>query len=149
MFVHFLKSRWTLELSWKFFEKYKCPGTVFSPKLQMWFYWVAMFKKQLDYTMIFYLYLVCFIFSPSYSMFPFHLVHVFQHLHFFLVVLSQVFIKSSRKAFLYIVWETFFFLFPKYQTNVTLSFMLGMDIVYTPFWICRNGWKQNSPFCAF
>ena len=53
--------------------------------------------------MIFYLYLVCFTFSISYSVFPFHLVYVLQYLHlFFFDVLSQAFIKCSRKAFVYI-----------------------------------------------
>ena len=55
---------------------------------------------------IFYFYLVCCTFSISYSVLPFHLVYVFQFLHLFWVfffwwggVLSQVFIKCSRKAF--------------------------------------------------
>ena len=52
--------------------------------------------------MIFYFYLVSF-FSSSYSVLPFHLVYVFKFLHlFFVVVLSQVFIKHTRKAFVYI-----------------------------------------------
>ena len=37
----------------------------------------------------------------SYSVLVFHLVYVFQFLHLFFVVLSQVFIKCSRKAFVY------------------------------------------------
>ena len=51
--------------------------------------------------MIFYFYLVCFTFSISYSVFSFHLVYIFQFLHFFLFfdALSQTFIKHSRKAF--------------------------------------------------
>ena len=50
---------------------------------------------------IFYFYLVCCIFSISYSVLPFHLVYVF-HLFFFSDVLSQDFIKHSRKVFVYI-----------------------------------------------
>ena len=53
--------------------------------------------------MIFYSYLVCFTFSISYSVLPFHLVYVFQFLHLFLFfnVLSQAFIKHSRKVYVY------------------------------------------------
>jgi len=40
-------------------------------------------QKQLDYTIIFYFYLVCFTFSISYSVLPIHLVYVFQFLHLF------------------------------------------------------------------
>ena len=49
-------------------------------------------------------YLVCFPFSISYSVLPFHLVYVFQfvHLFFLLMFISQTFIKCSRKAFVYI-----------------------------------------------
>ena len=55
----------------------------------------------------FYFDLGCFSFSISYSVLPFHLVYVFQFLHlfsffFFFDVLSQAFIKCSRKAFVYI-----------------------------------------------
>ena len=54
--------------------------------------------------MIFYFYLVCYTFSSSYLMLPFHLVYVFQFLYlfFFFDVLPQVFIKHTRKAFVYI-----------------------------------------------
>ena len=54
--------------------------------------------------MIFSFYLVCFTFSISYLVLPFHLVYVLQfpHLFIFFDVLSQVFIKYSRKAFVYI-----------------------------------------------
>ena len=51
--------------------------------------------------MIFYFYLVCYTFSISYSVLPFHLACVFQFLRFF-NVLSQAFIKYSRKAVVYI-----------------------------------------------
>ena len=51
-----------------------------------------------------YLYLVCFTLI-SYSVLPFHLVCVFQLCHlsffFFFYVLSQAFIKQSRKVFVY------------------------------------------------
>ena len=47
--------------------------------------------------MTFYFHLVCFNFSIFYSVLPFHLVYVFQFL-FFVVVLSEVFIKNRRKA---------------------------------------------------
>ena len=54
--------------------------------------------------MIFYFYLVCFTFYISYSVLPFHLVYILQFLHpfNFFDVLSQAFIKYSRKAFVYI-----------------------------------------------
>ena len=55
--------------------------------------------------MTFYFSLVCFTFSISYSVLPFHLVPVLQFLHlspFFLDVLSQAFKKHSRKTFVYI-----------------------------------------------
>ena len=51
--------------------------------------------------MIFYFNLFYFTFSITYSLLSFHLVYVFQYLHFFLLffdVLSQTFIKHSRKA---------------------------------------------------
>ena len=48
--------------------------------------------------MIFHFYLVCFTFSISCSVLPFHLVYVFQFLHLLFCVLSQAFIKCSRKA---------------------------------------------------
>ena len=48
-------------------------------------------------------YLVCFTFSISYSVLPFHLVYVFWFLHLFLFFLFLMFfIKCSRKALLYI-----------------------------------------------
>ena len=51
--------------------------------------------------MTFYFYLVCFTFFCQ--VLPFHLVYVFQFLHFvFFNVLSQAFIKHSGKAFVYI-----------------------------------------------
>ena len=90
----------------EFFEEYKCPGIVFlflfcqssrcdskeEPCL-----------KQLDYMTIFYLYLVCFTFSISYSGLPFHLVcfPIFPSL-FFSVFLSQAFFKFSRNVYVYI-----------------------------------------------
>ena len=53
--------------------------------------------------MIFYFYLVSFTFSLSYSVFPYHLVYVLQSLHLSLFyVLSQAFIKCSKKAFVYL-----------------------------------------------
>ena len=43
---HFLKFRCISELSWDFFEKYKCLGTaVFYLELQIYFSWAAMFKN--------------------------------------------------------------------------------------------------------
>ena len=55
----------------------------------------------LDYMMIFYFYLIYFKFFISYSMPPMHLAYVFQfpHLFFCSAVLSQAFIKCSRKAY--------------------------------------------------
>ena len=52
--------------------------------------------------MIFFFYLVSFIFSISYSMLPFHSVYSLQFLHLFFNIVSQAFIKCSRKAFVYI-----------------------------------------------
>ena len=50
--------------------------------------------------MIFHFCVVCFTFSTSYSVPSFHLVYVFQFHHLcFFYVLSQAFIKHSRKAF--------------------------------------------------
>ena len=57
--------------------------------------------KQLDYMMIIYFYLICFTFSISYSVLPFHLVYVFQYLHLlfffmlFLKLLSSIVEKLS------------------------------------------------------
>ena len=68
-----------------------------SPELQM-FLMSSHVLKQLDYMMIFYFYLVCFTFSISYLVLPFHLVYVLQFLHLFFVnVRSQSFIKCNRK----------------------------------------------------
>ena len=58
----------------------------------------CMLKKQLDYMRIFYFYLVCFTFSISYSMLPFHLACVFQSIFYFFSVLSQAFINCNRKS---------------------------------------------------
>ena len=58
--------------------------------------------KQLDCMKIFYFYLVCFTFSISYSELPFHLTYFPippSLLFFYFEVLSQAFIKHSRKAF--------------------------------------------------
>ena len=43
--------------------------------------------------MVFYFHLVCFTFSISYSVFPFHLVSVFQFLHLFLLFFLMFFLK--------------------------------------------------------
>ena len=51
--------------------------------------------------MIFYFSLVCFTFSISYSVLPFSLFSNFS-ITFLFDVLSQAFIKHSRKAFVYI-----------------------------------------------
>ena len=57
-------------------------------------------KTKLDSMMIFYFYLVCFTFSISYSVLPFHLVYFpISPSVFFFYVLSQA--KYSRKAFAY------------------------------------------------
>ena len=63
-----------------------------------------MFKNNWTIWGSFYFYLVCLTFSISYSVLPFHLVDVFQFLQLFIFfdVLSQAFIKHSRKAFVYI-----------------------------------------------
>ena len=50
--------------------------------------------------MIIFYFLPSFTFSVSYSVFPFHLVYVFQSSPFF-DVLSQAFIKCSRKTSVY------------------------------------------------
>ena len=61
--------------------------------------------------MIFYFYPVCFTFSISYLVLPFHLVYVLQFLHlFFFNVRSQAFIKCSRKlSYTYICISSFQF----------------------------------------
>ena len=52
---------------------------------------------------IVYLYLVCFIFSISYSVLPFHLVYVLQFLHlFFFYVLPQGFLSTETLLYTYI-----------------------------------------------
>ena len=43
--------------------------------------------------MVFYFYLVCFTFSVSYSVPPFHLVYVLQFLHLFLLFFLMFFLK--------------------------------------------------------
>ena len=52
--------------------------------------------------MIFYFSLVCFTFSISYSVLPFHLVCFPISPSLFCLMFSQAFIKHSRKAFVYI-----------------------------------------------
>ena len=56
------------------------------------------------------LYLVCFSFSISHSVLPFHLVYVLQYIQYFLGVLFQVFIKHCRKALVYIIYMLYSFL---------------------------------------
>ena len=56
--------------------------------------------------LIFHFYLVCFTFSISYSVLPFHLVYILQFLCLFslsLFMFSQAFIKFNRTAFV-CVW---------------------------------------------
>ena len=80
--------------------------------------------KQLDYMMIFYFYLVCFIFSISYSALPFHLVYVLQFLHLSFVFSSLY--KYSLKAFVYIhsmqicILENLSFCLKNYDTVIPL-----------------------------
>jgi len=75
--------------------------------------------------MIFYFYLVGFTFSISYSVLPFHLVCVFQFLHlfcFFFDVLSQAFIKHSRKTFVYI-YKYYIYMLENMNFCLTKKFM--------------------------
>ena len=96
-----------IRITLNFFEKYKYPCTaLFSPvQNSRYISNEQLCLEQLDYMMILYFYLVCFTFSISHSMLPLHLVYGFQFTHlslsFFFNVLSQAFIKHSRKAFLY------------------------------------------------
>ena len=68
-------------------------------------YIITIVRYFLDYMMIFYFYLIYFKFFfkffISYSVPPMHLAYVFQfpHLFFCSAVLSQAFIKCSRKAY--------------------------------------------------
>ena len=82
-----------------------------------------MFKTNM---MIFYFYLVCFTLSISYSVLPFHLVYVLQFLHLlfsFFDVLSQAFIKYSRKAFVYIYINTYIYFRKLMNFCLTKKFM--------------------------
>ena len=77
---HFLQSRCISELSWNFLKNANVQVLLFFSKVPDMFLLSSHVQKQLDYMMIFYFYLVCFTFSISYSMLPFHLVYVFQFL---------------------------------------------------------------------
>ena len=97
---HFLKSRCISELSWNFLKNTNVQVFLFFSRAPDIF---LMSSHALDYMTLFYFYLVSFTFSISYSVLPFQVVYVFQFLHlfFFFDVLSQAFIKCSRKAFLH------------------------------------------------
>ena len=89
----------------EFFEKYQCWVLLFSRSPDM-FLMSIHFWKQLGHMRIFYFYLVCFIYSISHSVIPFHLGLCFpvspSLLFVVAVVLSQAFIKHGRKVFVYI-----------------------------------------------
>ena len=93
------------------FEKYNAQLLLFFTRAPDMFLTSSHVLKQLDYMMIFYFYLVCFTFSISYLVLPFHLVYVLQFLHlFFFNVRSQAFIKCSRKlSYTYICISSFQF----------------------------------------
>ena len=102
---HFLKSRCISELSWYFFEKYKCSGIAFFLQSSRYASTEQPCLKQMDYMTILYFYLVCFSFVISYSELPFHLLmfpnfsissFFFSFLKFFLKTLS-----SKVEKFLY------------------------------------------------
>ena len=96
---HFLKSRCISELL-EFLKNKNAQVLLFFFRAPDMFLMSSHVWKQLNYMMIFYFYLVCSTFSVSYSVLPFHLVcfPVSPSLFFF-DVLSQVFIKYSRKTF--------------------------------------------------
>ena len=98
---HFLKSSCISELSWNFLK---------NTNSQVWHFpqsarYVSNKQSCLKTTglmMIFYL--VCFTWSVSYSVLPFHLVYVLNFsisLFFVFDVLSQAFTKCNKEAFLY------------------------------------------------
>jgi len=107
-----------------FFEKYKCPGIAFFLQSsryvsneQPWLKATGLYDDLL-------LYLGCFTFSISYSVLPFHLVYVFQFLHLLFCVLSQAFIKCSRKAFVYMYIDSMYMYFRKLNNFCLLLLLL-------------------------
>ena len=86
----------------EFFEKYQCSGIAFllqSSKYVSNEYSCLKTTGLYDYLLLL---SSLFHFFISYSVLPFHLVYVLQFLHLFFYVLSQAFIKHSKKAFVYI-----------------------------------------------
>ena len=82
--------------------------------------------------MIFFFHPVCFTFSISYSVLPFNLlvyVSQFLHLSFFSDVLSQAFIKHSRKAFVYIYINSMHNIYLRKFINFCLTKLYLFDLV--------------------
>ena len=106
------KIQMLIRIFFEIFEKCRCGGTAFYLQRSGCISNEPPCLKTTGYMMTFYFYLVCFNFSISCSVF--HLVYVFQFLSlfFFFDVLSQAFIKHSRKVlctYIYIFQKTYDF----------------------------------------
>ena len=80
--------------------------------------------------MVFYFYLVCFTFSISYSVLPFHLAYVFQFLQlFFSLDVLLIFIKHSRTVFVYIYINNMYiiYIFQKRWFFAKLKYLIPFD----------------------
>ena len=103
--VSLFKTQMLIRIIFKFLEKHKCPGIafIFFSRAPDMFLMSSHVKKKTGLYDDLYFYLVCFTFSISYSVLPFHLVFQFLHLSFLFLfdVLYQIFIKCGRKAFVY------------------------------------------------
>ena len=108
---HFLKPRWYQNYLGIFWEIQMSRYYFYFTRAPDMFLRSSHIYKQLDDMRIFSFCLVCFTFSISYSEFPFHLI-LFSNFSIssFFYVLSQAFIKNSKKAFVY--------LYIKYVYNV-------------------------------
>ena len=99
---HFLKSRCISELSWYFFEKYKCSGIAFFLQSSRYASTEQPCLKTnglYDDPLLLYSQFHLFLFHIQYSHF---IQFMFSNFSISFYVLSQDFIKHSRKAFVYI-----------------------------------------------
>ena len=79
-------------------------------------------EKQMGYMRIFYLHLICFIFSISYSVLPFHLVYVFWYFHlFFFFMFFLKTLSSIKMAFVYIYINNMYNIFNLEDMNFWLT----------------------------
>ena len=94
-----------------------------------------MFKSNWTIWWSFIFYLVCLTFSISYSVFPFHLFHVFQFLSFFVVILSQALITFLCIVISREINKAEF-------KNLLPIFLFKGQLFYFPFWFINSEYES-------